>query len=145
MPRLRSSRAHATTALGLLLLAVACGAAPSPLPDELLGSWETSQPGYAGRVFEIRKDRILFGTSALRSSAHPLERIERRPDQADQRAYRLHFREHDGELAELELTYHPGPPQPWIRFARRKEIWTPRPSDRERPRTERHSGEKDDV
>jgi hypothetical protein len=35
---------------------------PAPLPDELVGFWKTSNPGYEDRFLELSKATIIFGT-----------------------------------------------------------------------------------
>jgi hypothetical protein len=105
------------------LLLVACSDSASPPDTDLLGRWATDAPAYQGRLLEVQEQRILFWTSPYASTSHPLERVERSPDQDGERVYRLEYREHDGALASLEIIYRPGA-HPELRFAHRSEVWT---------------------
>jgi hypothetical protein len=45
-------------------------------PDELIGYWTTSAPGYKDRYLHITKSTIVFGTGSGTGDAQPIRKIE---------------------------------------------------------------------
>jgi len=46
------------------------------LPDELIGSWETSAPQYPNSFIEITDDSVIFGTEEGTGNAYTIDEVE---------------------------------------------------------------------
>ena len=46
------------------------------IPKEVLGTWITTEPRYADRAFEIRKDSLVFYIGEGDSTVHSIEGVE---------------------------------------------------------------------
>jgi hypothetical protein len=118
------------TAFGFL---AACSAEYEPPPHELLGVWETSAPGYEDRSFEIRPNEIAFEASLYTATnRHPLEGVQTLPATDGWNAYRLDYREPDGEISRVEIHVRTEPTST-LRFANRQQIWTRRGGEKGSP------------
>jgi hypothetical protein len=65
----------------LVGLAVACALAAcrsreTTVPDGLIGVWTTEAPKYQDRFFDLRSDKVLFGTGNGNSDSNPIVAIE---------------------------------------------------------------------
>lgn len=115
---------HIAAAAGLLLVAAGgCRPAPpGPVPDALIGRWETNAPRYAGRWLEVRPDELLWGMHDSILDRQRIDRIERATHQRTPE-YRLHYREElEGYDAVLRMRLEPGPP-PRVRLGNGEERW----------------------
>ena len=111
--------------LGLLVSGLVFGCAPElePTPSAILGHWSTEATRYRDRSLEIRPDAILFGTGPYSAPRlHILIGVESQPSSDPWNVCRLSYREDDGTVGQLEISYR-DQPRPQIRFANRQEIW----------------------
>jgi len=114
------------SALLAALLLVACAPEPSKPPSEIVGTWVTDAPRYEGRHFEVRDDAIVFGTGRFSASLrHSLVSVETEPEPGPDGWIPcvLHYREPDGAVSDLVLSYRVKP-RLQLRFEHRKGIWT---------------------
>lgn len=51
-----------------------------PLPEELIGRWETTQPAYADRFFELSANAIVIGTGGVSRQRHRISEVSRITD-----------------------------------------------------------------
>ena len=62
--------------LGMVGMALGCPWGGRPMPDELIGKWETSEKKFRGFFFELTRDSIIF--TDLNSPKGPeMNRIEK--------------------------------------------------------------------
>jgi len=70
----------ATGAVFVILILVfvrGCGSrARNTVPDELVGVWKTSTPGYTDRYLELRKQMVIFGMGSSSISINPIVKME---------------------------------------------------------------------
>lgn len=52
-----------------------------PMPAELIGRWETSQPAYADRFFELSAGAIVIGTGGVSRQRHMISEVTRTTDE----------------------------------------------------------------
>lgn len=112
--------------LGLVSLVAlgACSEPPTEVPAELLGTWVTTAPSHANRVFVVRPDSIVFGTSAYTRENYSLAGVEPMKPNDGWKPYRLTYRELDAEISDIEIAYRDGV-TPELRFSNSSEIWRP--------------------
>jgi hypothetical protein len=94
--------------LALLALVLYTSLAPEragEIPDEILGSWRTTDPRYAETVLDIGKTTLVFGTADSGSTSHTIERVEQEDLDLAQ-LYTVHYRD-EGGLNELSFFYIP--------------------------------------
>jgi hypothetical protein len=62
-----------------------CGPERPTVPKELIGVWQTSDPKYADRPFEIRKDVLIFKTGewAFDFAVYAIARVEKRNEEGN--------------------------------------------------------------
>jgi hypothetical protein len=98
------------SAVLLVLLAVAiCTLRRSgyggELPDEILGTWRTTDPRYAQTVLDIGRTTLTFGTVDRGTTSHAIARVEE--DELDRAVlYTVHYRD-EGGVNELSFFYTP--------------------------------------
>ncbi len=73
------------------------------LPDEIVGSWRTTDPRYAETLLDIGRTTLVFGTADSSSTSHTIERVEQE-DLELARLYTVHYRD-EGGLNELSFFY----------------------------------------
>ncbi len=61
--------------LMILFFGFQCGKNKA-LPDNLIGVWETSDPKYADRIFEITRNEVIFQTGETTSDTYSIKSIE---------------------------------------------------------------------
>jgi hypothetical protein len=106
----RSSLVGMLSVVLLALLAVVLHTSLAPqrseeLPDEILGTWTTTDPRYAETVLDIGRTTLVFGTVDNGSTSHTIERV----DQEDfdlAKLYTVHYSD-EGGLNELSFFYLP--------------------------------------
>jgi hypothetical protein len=47
-----------------------------PIPEEVLGTWTTTESRYADRAFEIRQDTLVIFVGDGDSTVHPIDDVE---------------------------------------------------------------------
>ncbi len=107
-------------------LALGCKPADEGLPASMVGVWRTAAPSHADRYLELQPGFVTFSTGKYTMDVRAIETVhsESLPPPERGRVYTLAYRIGEGELAELRLVHDAGPPKQ-IRFANRKEVWTP--------------------
>ncbi len=94
--------------LALLAAALYTSLAPdrtTVLPDEIVGTWRTTDPRYAETILDIGKTSLVFGTVDNSSTSHTIERVEQE-DFDLAKLYTVHYRD-EGGLNELSFFYVP--------------------------------------
>ena len=78
--------------LGCVLALLATGCAEEmTLPEELIGTYTTSDPRYADRYLEMTADEVVFGLGAAGSSRHLIKSVLREEDQEGKTLYTLAY------------------------------------------------------
>ena len=122
----------------VLGLALGCAPGDEGLPESMIGIWRTSAASHADRYLELQPGFVTFATGKYTMDVRAIESVHSEPATAPQRGriYTLAYRTGEGELSELRLIHDPGPPK-HIRFANRKEIWTPEKATAPTPKEKR--------
>jgi hypothetical protein len=66
--------------IALLMLPVLLGCGPEKtktIPEELLGTWKTSDPKYADTYLELKRDTIVFGLAEGPPKVHSVLAVEK--------------------------------------------------------------------
>ena len=90
------------------------------IPDELIGHWTTTQPGYADRALEFKPDAVIFSFGEQGVSVHPVYRVAR-TNSPSYTGYVIEYVDGD-QVSTLSLRYVPSPLQV-IRLANQRFVW----------------------
>ncbi len=95
------------------------------VPDNLIGAWGTSDPTYADRPFEIRKEEIIFHTGGGNFDTYRIKKIEvESAPQKGSSLYIIHYKILEGKVYKFSFYYDPAG-NGAIRFKNQQEIlWT---------------------
>lgn len=94
-------------AFALLAAAFACQSTTGPTaPSDLVGVWKTSDPKYAGRFFEIKRDVVIFGTGEGNADIHTIFKIEKVREAAGI-LYTIFYVNRDGRQDGFSFYYDP--------------------------------------
>jgi hypothetical protein len=77
---------------------------PSPLPDELVGVWKTSDPKYSDRYLDLSKASIIFGTGKETIDANFISNVEKLPGDGAI-LYTVHFHHLEGPEDKVSFYY----------------------------------------
>ena len=115
-------------ALATIMLSMGCEQDEPISLSKLAGVWKTDARRYADRVFEIREDAIVFGTGEFGAPEyHAVVSVDVVPSpsggQAESERWRVEYREDDGAIGEIEMSYR-SQPTPSLQFVNRSEVWT---------------------
>jgi hypothetical protein len=91
------------------LLAAIVGCQPATektIPDDLLGVWKTSEPKYADRFFELKKDAIIFATRENNTDTYSVASIEQTHDEGGV-LYNIHYLNLEGQQYTFSIYYAP--------------------------------------
>ncbi|MFQ5801538.1 MAG: hypothetical protein ACE5JQ_01415 [Candidatus Methylomirabilales bacterium] len=91
------------------LLATIVGCQPATektIPDDLLGVWKTSEPKYADRFFEIKKDALIFGTGGDNTDIYSVASVEQAHDDVGL-LYNIHYLNLEGQQYTFSIYYAP--------------------------------------
>jgi len=112
------------SSLLLIALLAGCGQAPSEtLPDELLGVWRTSAPGYEDRSLELRTDLLFFGTGEHSAVMHPIQKVTS-SDARGGRLYTIEYLMNGGDVLSVDLLHTPGR-RPHLKVGQQPALWVP--------------------
>ena len=78
----------------------------TPIPDDVLGVWTTSESRYADRSFELTKDLIIFGTGTTSYDSVSISKIEKE-DQGSKRLYVIYYDTIEGDEQQFSFYYAP--------------------------------------
>jgi hypothetical protein len=97
----------------------------TPVPEDLIGVWETTASAYADRFFEIKTDEVIFGTGEGKFDTYPITKIKIEEDPKEQGTlYVLCYKNIEGQEYKFSFYYDPAN-QGTIRFKNQKEmIWS---------------------
>lgn len=114
--------------LGLILVLAACGAEKlDAVPPELVGTWTTADPLYAGRYIELQPKLVRFGTGEGTFAEHTVVRLERTKNDGVM-TYTVHYLDGDMEKDVWTFVHDPAHGNV-IRLSHPKQIeWTKQPS-----------------
>ena len=95
----------------LVGLAVACAlAACRPreitIPDGLIGVWTTEAPRYQDRFFDLRPEKVIFGTGNGNSNSNPIVAIETAEEDGHLR-YNIDYWGSEGQEYTFSFYYDP--------------------------------------
>ena len=109
------------------LSAFQCGGRGA-VPEDLIGVWETTDPDYADRPFEIKTDEVIFGTGEESFDTYPITKIKIEKDPVEQKTlYIICYKNIAGQEYKFSFYYDPAN-QGTIRFKNQKEmVWTKAP------------------
>ena len=93
---------------------------PTPLPDELVGVWTTSQPKYADRYLDLTKATIIFGTGKESIDTNFISNVEKTPHD-ETILYTVYFHRVGGPEDKVSFYYDAGNGA-IIRFKNQKHI-----------------------
>jgi hypothetical protein len=91
------------------LLATIVGCQPATektIPDDLLGVWKTSEPKYADRFFELKKDAIIIATGENNTDTYSVASIEQAHDE-EGLLYKIHYLNLEGQQILFSIYYAP--------------------------------------
>lgn len=91
------------------LLAAIVGCQPATektIPDALLGVWKTSEPKYANRFFELKKDVIIFATGENNTDTYSVASVEQAHDE-EGLLYNIHYLNLAGQQSTFSIYYAP--------------------------------------
>ena len=91
------------------LLAAIVGCQPATektIPDDLLGMWKTSEPEYADRFFELKKDEIIFATGENNTDTYSVASVEQAHDEGGL-LYNIHYLNLEGQQDTFSIYYAP--------------------------------------
>ena len=111
-----------------MVLSACQGGGRTPVPNDLIGVWETTAPAYADRIFEIKADEIIFGTGEEKFDTYPIKKIKIEKDRREQKAlYIIYYRNVERQEYKFSFYYDPAN-QGTIRFKNEKQmVWTKKP------------------
>ncbi len=114
--------------LYLILLSACQCSEKVPVPDHLIGVWETTAPDYADHPFEIKTDEVLFGTEEGKFDMYPITRVKIEKDLREQKTlYIIHYKNTARQEYKFSFYYDPAN-QGTIRFKNQKQmVWTKKP------------------
>jgi len=110
-------------ALGLLALTALLrlvNAGSTTIPTELLGTWTTAAPDYAGRALQMTPTTLRLYTGAPRGQAYPVRRVVRH-ERGASALYTIEYGR-DGEEESLSLQLVRAA-QPAIRIDHQPFVW----------------------
>ena len=115
---------RAWVALALLTTIFGCQApTEKTVPDVLLGVWKTSEPKYADRFLELKKDAIIFGTGGDTFDHYPVEGVEQTSDEGGL-LYHIYYLNREGQRYTFSI-YYDSKDHGVIRFKNQKTFtWT---------------------
>ncbi len=90
------------------------------VPDELLGTWTTSAPGYADRALELTPTTLRLHMGASPVHDYPIRRVLRRETGAST-VFTIEY-ERDGDRDALSFRFV-GTPHPAIRIEHQSFVW----------------------
>lgn len=76
------------------------------VPDEMVGAWVTSAPGYADRALEISKAAILFGTDSGETTVHDIWNFEQMRE-GRRTLYTFYYTTEEGLEEKFAFYYEP--------------------------------------
>lgn len=89
------------------------------IPDELVGVWRTTDPGYVDRPFEITKTILIFHQGATDSTVHEILEVKR--DEGVRET--LYTIDYDNEESVYEFSfYYSAAPESVIRFKNQRHM-----------------------
>lgn len=92
------------------------------IPDVLLGVWKTSEPKYADRFFELKKDEIIFGIGGDEANTYRVASVEKTHDE-EGLLYNIFYLNPEGQQYTFSIYFDPRN-QGVIRFKNQKQfIW----------------------
>ncbi len=95
----------------------------TPIPDDLIGMWVTSNPEYSSRYFGIKKDHLVFGNGQLLSDYGHISTFKKAV-QDNCILYIVYYKDDQREKQQISFYYEPIDGGA-IRFKNRKQIkWT---------------------
>jgi hypothetical protein len=100
----------------------------TPVPEDLIGVWETKAPAYADRFFEIRTSEVIFGTGEEKFDTYPITKMKIEKDHGEQGPlYIICYKNSEGQVYKFFFYYDPAN-QGTIRFKNQQEmVWTKKP------------------
>jgi hypothetical protein len=103
-----------------------CGKGPT-VPDNLIGVWETTDPMYADRTFEITRNEVIFQTGEQTFNPYTIKKIEMEKAPGKQTLlYTFHYMNQKGLQYKFSFYYDPAG-QGEIRYKNQSQIlWTKR-------------------
>ena len=118
------SRRSGIFQLALVMAAlVSCGTAQlSEPPEEIVGTWRTSAPGYERSFFTIEPKRVTISMGTFELYQYPIERIDHTVDRRGHERYVLHYTAVEGYADSIELTLESGNPPTLTAFSSRDDI-----------------------
>ena len=95
------------TALLMLLVLLGCGPEKTrTIPEELLGTWKTSEPKYADTFIELMRDSIIFGLAEGPPKVHPVLAVEKSRENGNL-LYTILYLDEERERYKFSFYYYP--------------------------------------
>lgn len=111
-------------AAGFLVLALSRSAETLGSPDELRGTWRTSDPALEDRFIEFRERTIAFGTGGILEEVLAIRAIESGASALRGHVrYRITLADAEGSPSEFLVDYQQQAIVPSLRAQNRSEIW----------------------
>ena len=98
------------------------------VPDDLIGVWETTDPDYADRPFEITADEVIFVTGEESFDTYPITKIKIEKDLKEQKnLYVICYKNSARQEYKFSFYYDPAN-KGTIRFKNHRQmVWTKKP------------------
>ena len=93
---------------------------PEKIPEGIFGKWQTEDPRYADRYFELYAAHVTFGFGEGKTAVYELVRIDRAPGEKPSE-YNLIFADEDGNRYSQSFYFAEKSPSV-LRFKNRDEI-----------------------
>jgi hypothetical protein len=109
----------------LMVLSLCQCGRKTPVPDDLIGVWETTAPTYEDCFLEIKANEIIFGSGEKKFDTYPITKIKMEKDLKEQKTlYIICYKNITGQEYKFSFYYDPAN-QGTIRFKNQKEmVWT---------------------
>jgi hypothetical protein len=95
--------------IALLMLPVLLGCGPEKtktIPEDLLGTWKTSEPKYADTFIELMRDSIIFGLAEGPPRVHPVLAVEKLREKGNL-LYTIRYQDEERESYNFSFYYDP--------------------------------------
>ena len=95
--------------IALLMLPVLFGCGPEKtktIPEELLGTWKTSELKYADTFIELARDTIIFGLAEGPPKVHPVLAVEKSRENGNL-LYTIWYQDEERERYKFSFYYDP--------------------------------------
>jgi hypothetical protein len=88
------------------ILTLSCSKKHRGIPEDLIGKWITSAPGYEDRFIEITKETVVYGLGGDKKDVYFISNLETNPE-GNKLLYTINFKNKDGLAFTRSFYYDP--------------------------------------